>query len=480
MLLQRILSSLCLVILAVPFLACSGESSQGQRPVVSPRPNIILMMADDLGWGDVGYNGNELIQTPSIDKLARNGIRFNRFYAAAPVCSPTRFSCLTGRHPQRAGIFSANVGHLPREELSLSELLKAEGYITGHFGKWHLGTLTTEEVDANRGRPGDSSHYSPPWENGFAVCFSTESKVPTWDPMVTPSTDAMDIGDRTPGEPFGTAFWEGQELQATENLEGDASRIIMDRAVPFIETAADDGVPFLAVIWFHTPHLPTLTGEEYRLLYNEESVDIQHFYGAVSAMDRQIGRLHDLLQERGLEQDTIWFFTSDNGPEGATQEARTQGSTKGLRGRKRSLYEGGIRVPGFLHWPSGIPEPREMDMPVSTSDYFPTILDVLQVTSPHSVTPIDGTSLLPYINADRETRNRPIPFEFKDQLALVDDRFKLYSSDGGRRFELYDIVEDPEETNDVATEYPRIVEQMKLRLMGWQASCKASRDGADY
>ena len=160
---SRILANLCLVLLAVPMLTCSGESNQQQCQAESPRPNIILMMADDLGWGDVGYNGNELIQTPSIDELAQNGICFNRFYAAAPVCSPTRFSCLTGRHPQRAGIFSANVGHLPREELSLSELLKGEGYITGHFGKWHLGTLTTEEVDANRGRPGDSSHYSPPW-----------------------------------------------------------------------------------------------------------------------------------------------------------------------------------------------------------------------------------------------------------------------------------------------------------------------------
>ncbi len=480
MLLLRILSSLCFVLPAVPFLACSGESSQDQRPAVSPRPNIILMMADDLGWGDVGYNGNELIQTPSIDELARNGIRFNRFYAAAPVCSPTRFSCLTGRHPQRAGIFSANVGHLPSEELSLPELLQAEGYITGHFGKWHLGTLTTEEVDANRGRPGDSSHYSPPWEHGFDVCFSTESKVPTWDPMVTPSADAGDIGDRTPGEPFGTAFWKSPGRKVTRNLEGDVSRIIVDRVVPFIEAAADREEPFLAVIWFHTPHLPTLTGEEFRVLYSEQSVDIQHFYGAISAMDQQVGRLHDLLKARGLEQNTIWFFTSDNGPEGATQTARTQGSTKGLRGRKRSLYEGGIRVPGFLHWPSGISAPGAMDVPVSTSDYFPTILDVLQVTAANSVMPIDGASLLPYINAGQETRNRPIPFEFKDQLALVDNRFKLYSSDGGRSFELYDIVEDPEETNDIATEYPQIVEQMKTRLMEWQASCKASRNGADY
>jgi len=476
----RILSRLCFAFLVVPVLTCSGKINQDPLPAISPRPNIILMMADDLGWGDVGYNGNELIQTPAIDALARNGIRFNRFYAAAPVCSPTRFSCLTGRHPQRAGIFSANVGHLPSEELPLSELLKGEGYITGHFGKWHLGTLTTEEVDANRGRPGDSSHYSPPWENGFDVCFSTESKVPTWNPMVTPSGDAGDIGKRIPGEPFGTAFWESTGKKTPQNLEGDTSRIIMDRIVPFIEGAADRDIPFLAVIWFHTPHLPTLTGEDFRSLYKEQSVDIQHFYGAISAMDQQIGRLHDLLTDRGLEQDTVWFFTSDNGPEGASQTARTQGSTKGLRGRKRSLYEGGIRVPGFLHWPSGVAAPGETNIPVSTSDYVPTILDVLQVPSVNRVMPIDGTSLLPFINSTQETRNHPIPFEFKDQLALIDDRFKLYSSDGGRTFELYDILEDPGETNDLAMENLQIVEQMTARLMHWQASCKASRDGADY
>jgi arylsulfatase A-like enzyme len=464
----------------MPFLACSGETSQDQSPAVSLQPNIILMMADDLGWGDVGYNGNELIRTPAIDQLARSGISFNRFCAAAPICSPTRFSCLTGRHPQRAGIFSANVGHLPKEELSLAEFLKAEGYVTGHFGKWHLGTLTTEEVDANRGRPGDSSHYSPPWENGFDVSFSTESKVPTWNPMVTPSATSGDIGRRTPGEPFGTAFWEGPGRKATENLEGDASRIIMDRVVPFIETAADRSTPFLAVIWFHTPHLPTLTGEEYRRLYSEQSADIQHFYGAISAMDRQIGRLRNLLRDRELEQDTIWFFTSDNGPEGATRAGRTQGSTRGLRGRKRSLHEGGIRVPGFLYWPSGVSEPREFDFPISTSDYFPTILDVLQASPASRVAPIDGTSLLPYITGRDESRSLPIAFEFKNQLALIGDRFKLYSGDSGSSFELFDIVEDPAETEDIASAHPEIVEQMKRRLEDWQASCKASREGADY
>jgi len=164
--------------------------------------------------------------------MAGSGIQFNRFYSAAPVCSPTRGSCLTGRHPYRYGIFSANIGYLRDEELNLAEVLKDQGYVTGHFGKWHLGTLTTSEYDANRGRPGDSSHYSPPWENGFDVSFSTESKVPTWDPMITPHESSGDIGKRVPGDHFGTYYWTGPGEKVTENLEGDDSRIIMDRVVP--------------------------------------------------------------------------------------------------------------------------------------------------------------------------------------------------------------------------------------------------------
>jgi len=143
------------------------------------KPNIILMMADDLGWGDTGYNGHQRLQTPHLDQMAADGIRFNRFYAAAPVCCPTRGSCITGRHPYRYGIYFANTGHLPKDEMNLAEALKQEGYATGHFGKWHMGTLTKEVVDANRGgRKKNDSNYAPPWERGFDVCFSTESKSP--------------------------------------------------------------------------------------------------------------------------------------------------------------------------------------------------------------------------------------------------------------------------------------------------------------
>ena len=225
---------------------------------VSP-PNVILVMADDLGWGDVGFNGNEIIETPHLDEMAAAGIQLNRFYAAAPVCSPTRGSCLTGRHPYRYGIFSANTGHMLPPEQTLAELLRDHGYATGHFGKWHLGTLTTTEQDANRGGPRGRQHFALPSEHGFDVFFSTESKVPTWDPMVRPRgitgrtwwDPATDPDQHTP---YGTAYWSNAG-RVTDNLSGDDSRIVMDRAIPFLHEAVSNKTPFFSVIWFHAPHL---------------------------------------------------------------------------------------------------------------------------------------------------------------------------------------------------------------------------------
>ena len=149
-----------LILTSILFVGC-------QQIPESQDPNIILIMCDDLGWGDTGFNGNEIIQTPNLDFLAGKGITFNRFYSASAVCSPTRGSCLTGRNPYRYGIPTANAGHMKIEEITLPELLKERGYSTGHFGKWHLGPLTTKVKDANRGKPGDSTNYSIPTMHGY-------------------------------------------------------------------------------------------------------------------------------------------------------------------------------------------------------------------------------------------------------------------------------------------------------------------------
>lgn len=457
-------------------LAASSSLLSADR---KKKPNIILLMADDQGWGDTGYNGHPYLKTPNLDYMAAHGVRFNRFYAGAPVCSPTRGSCLTGRHPFRYGIYTANAGHMKPEEVTLAEVLKESGYTTGHFGKWHLGTLTKTVVDANRGGPRGAEHYSPPWQNGFDVCFSTESKVPTWDPMVTPGHDSGDIGKRTPGEHFGTYYWTGPGKQETENLDGDDSRIIMERAIPFVERAAEKEQPFFAVIWFHAPHLPVLAGEKYRALYKDFSIDEQHFYGCITALDEQVGRLLSELKALGIAENTMIWYASDNGPEGKKREGKTQGRTGGLRGRKRDLFEGGIRVPGILYWPGKV-HPKVVDVPCSTLDYYPTVLAALGITVKGQVRPIDGMNIWPIINGKRKLRGHPIGFESAKQLALIDDRFKIVSVDNGESYMMFDILADPGETNDILSQNPELAAYYINMLNEWRESCRKSDSGGDY
>lgn len=457
---------------------CSKKGNSSARTEKTDKPNIILLMADDQGWGDVGYNGNEHIITPHIDKMAKDGVRFNRFYAAAPVCSPTRGSCLTGRHPFRYGIYHANVGKMKASEITIAEAVKDLGYQTGHFGKWHLGTLTNDEIDANRGGR-NPDEYSPPWDNGFDVCFSTESKVPTWDPMITPGKEAGDIGNQVTGESFGTSYWTSSGNKVSENLEGDDARIIMDRVIPFIHSCVVEKKPFLSVVWFHTPHLPVLTGEDYKKMYAGYNEDIQNFYGSITAMDQQVGRLQNELKKLGIADNTIIFYTSDNGPEGTERLGRTQGSTNGLKGRKRSLYEGGIRVPGIMVWPDQIKHGKEINIPVSTIDYFPTIMDVL--TKKNSNQPIlDGVSLMPMIRGTMNERPSPIGFQHGNQRAFIDNRYKIYSPNDGKTYELYDIENDAAEASDISIELPVLKDTLISKLNRWIISCKKSDNGFDY
>ncbi len=433
------------------------------------QPNIILCMTDDQGWGDVGYNGHPLLKTPHLDAMSREGIRFERWYSGAPVCSPTRGSCLTGRHPYRYGVYSANTGFMKPQEFTLAEALKTRGYSTGHFGKWHLGTLNTKINESNRGGPRGKDHFSPPWRNGFDVCFSTEAKVPTYNPMKKPGTN----------ESYGTYYWTGPDQQEQANLDGDDSRIIMDRVIPFIENVVKEDKPFFAVVWFHTPHLPVVAGSRHRAMYQDQSEEAQHYYGCISAMDEQVGRLRDKLKSLNAYNDTMMWFCSDNGPEGKVKNDHN-GSAKYLRGRKRSLYEGGIRVPGLLTYPAMFKKPQIIHTPCSTSDYLPTVLDILGCTRVGQPEPLDGISLTPLLKGEIKQRPSPIAFESRDQLALIDNQFKIYRSNKAKPFELYDILVDPGEKHDIAQKRPNIVQKMENQLFEWRQSCQQSDSGMDY
>ncbi|MBU2949075.1 sulfatase family protein [Zobellia uliginosa] len=464
-------------------LNCAEKERRAGLETANPeRPNIILLMADDQGWGDTGYNGHSHLNTPNLDKMASNGAVFERFYAASAVCSPTRGSVMTGRHPLRYGICHANCGHIKPQEITLGEMVKDVGYTTGHFGKWHLGTLTRDTVEANRGgRPKFDGEYAPPWDHGFDVNFVTESKVPTWNPMITPPQSSGDVnGDLVEGMPFNTSYWTGPDEIATDNLEGDDSRIIMDRAIPFIENAVKSKNPFLSIIWFHTPHLPVIAGDEDRNLYKDLSEDQQHYYGVISAMDKQVGRLRAKLKELGVAENTVLFYTSDNGPEGESVSGRTQGITKQLKGRKRSLYEGGIRVPGIMEWQGKIAPGTKVEVPCFTSDYFPTIANILNVDLKKNERPYDGIDLLPIVQGKVKQRTAPLAFEFKDQAALMDNEYKIYSNDAGKHFELYNIKHDSGEKIELSKDEPEILEAMTFVWREWKISQENSAQENDY
>jgi len=311
------------------------------------------------------------------------------------------------------------------------------------------------------------AHYSPPWDNGFDVCFSTEAKVPTWNPMLSPGSD----------QPYGTSYWSGPGKKVTDNLEGDDSRIVMDRAIPFIREVAKSRKPFLAVIWFHTPHEPVLAGPTHLAMYQGVASEKErHYYGCLTAMDEQVARLRKELRDLGIAENTMLWFCADNGPE----HKAGPGSTGGLRGRKRSLFEGGVRVPGLLEWPARIKAPRTTEVPCSTADYFPTVLDVLGFRMTGQPEPLDGVSLLPLIEGKMSERPKPIGFESGGQVALIDNRYKLITQGKGKTWMLFDLAADRSETKDLAAEKPEIVEKMKATLDAWRASCKDSLAGKDY
>lgn len=454
-------------------------------------------MADDLGWGDVGFNGNRTIRTPHLDAMARSGARFTRFYAQAPVCSPTRGSVLTGRHPYRYGIYSANVGHIREPERTLAERLAASGYATGHFGKWHLGTLSKTVRDSNRGGPRGIAHFAPPDAHGFQEYFSTEAKVPTWDPLLRPRgirrrTWWDPVNDPQDAVAYGTNYWHNGK-RVDDELRGDDSQIIVDRALPFIRRAVQNKRPFFVVIWFHAPHLPVVAGPKFRALYPGKSSYEQHYFGCITALDQQIGRLRTTLRDLGVADNTLLCFCSDNGPEGRASKA--PGSAGLLRGRKRDLFEGGIRVPGLLEWPTRVKAGLQVDTPCVTSDYLPTILYAAGIRSDCDYR-IDGIDLLPILEGKQKLRPRPIGFQSARQVAWIDNRFKLMQLNvetrkrspkkrkrkptERRQVLLFDIPEDPGETRNLADQHPEVVQKMQAQLNAWRQSCTRSDRGGDY
>ncbi len=465
----------------------SLAATRGALAVDSARsatPNIVLCMADDQGWGDMAYNGHPVLRTPNFDAMAASALRFDRFYAAAPVCSPTRGSVMTGRHPNRFGCFKW--GHTLRpQEITIAEALKTAGYVTGHFGKWHLGSV-------RRGSPVN------PGASGFDEWLSAPNFFDN-DPILSR---------------------EGVAVQT----EGESSMVTVDAALEFIRKHAESPRPFLAVVWFGSPHSPHVAVEQDRALYADQEEKLQHFYGEITGMDRAFGKLREELRAPGIHENTILWYCSDNGG------LRELGATGG-RGHKGQVYEGGLRVPAILDWPARIPGPRNTAVPCNTSDIYPTLLEIVGGRM-DGQPPLDGLSLVPLLHGEMTVRPKPMGFwdhptpgvrtpsvewmselleaqragsepsdtsrlrldaaditqqhpedTFPGHAAWLDWPWKLHrihGKTGDVGLELYNLAEDPGEEHDVVAQRPDRAGAMKSELEGWLASVVRSLNGEDY
>ncbi|WP_146535979.1 sulfatase family protein [Rubripirellula reticaptiva] len=408
------------------------------------RPHIVLVMADDQGWGETGYNEHPILKTPNLDAMSENGLRFDRYYAGAPVCSPTRAAVLTGRTNDRTGVESHGYA-LRRQEMSLGKLMREAGYTTGHFGKWHL--------------------------NGFQG----------------PGVPILDTDDHSPGE-FGfdrwlsvTNFFDRDPILSRrgkfEEFIGDSSEIVVDQALDFIGRQVRVDSPSFTVIWYGTPHSPFKAAPEDMEAFKDLDEQSMHHYGELIALDRSIGTLRTGLRDLGITDNTLLWYTSDNGGLPKIKPA----TTGGLRGNKGTVFEGGLRVPGIIEWPGVIKQPRVTSFPACAMDILPTLLEVTKVAHPAPDRPADGISLVPLLTNEIAQRETPIGFRFANATAWIDNDWKLLSENTKKgKFQLYDLSSDSKEAKDVAAENPDILRRMKKQWIQWNESVQASFDGADY
>ncbi len=472
-------------------------------------PNVILLMGDDHGWDETAYNGHSHLITPILDSMAESGLRMDRFYSAHPSCSPTRGSVLTGRHPNRYGTFSPNWSIRP-EEIGIGTMVKKAGYYTGHFGKWHVGPVKAKSP-TNPGVFGFDEWLSH--DNFFEL-----------DPVLV----------RNGGPPI--------------KYSGESSEILIDETIRFINDAKENKKPFLAVVWFGSPHEPYMGLPEDLALYEnlpKEWADIevrltsletgqatrrpfldvmQERYAEITAMDRAIGKLRTHLALTGLWENTIVWYCGDNG-------IPTSGNiTNPYRGQKGTVYGGGIRVPGVIEWPKGIPNPQVTNTITVTSDILPTLCELVGVPLPDR--PIDGISLKGLFEGTMTNRPEPVFFwqydtraetaverenyidpqlqegttplvkimdgkytrtfrnfkhpeirqsDYNGPRTVLSNRYKLVIDGESKSFkELFDIRKDPLETTNLIEDLPELAVILENQMNDWQHSVVNSLTGADY
>ncbi|VTS07036.1 sulfatase family protein [Tuwongella immobilis] len=404
------------------------------------KPNFVIVLCDDLGAGDLGCYGHPRIRTPNLDAMAKAGMKLEQCYAAAPVCSPSRAGMLTGRDPNRYGIrdwIPANSGiRLPPTETTIATLLKNAGYRTGLFGKWHLNS----KMDGSEPMPVD---------HGFQQYFATQNNAaPSHE---NPTNFIRD------GKPVGP-------------LTGNSTSILVDESIRWLDTVGND--PFLLVITLHAPHEPVATPAKFTEPYADiEDATKRTYFGSVSLVDAEVGRLLAELDRRKLGESTLVWFTSDNGPETLNRYKaanHSHGTPGKLTGMKLHLTEGGIRVPGILRWTGTIPAGKISQEPISGIDLLPTLLE-LAGRPPMRDRFLDGVSVAPVILGKPFKRSQPLYWQYDRALggwnvALRSGDYKLMADRTLSQFRLVNLATDPLEQTDLAATEPKVFADLKATL----------------
>lgn len=425
---------------------------QAVWPAANRPLNVIILLADDMGWGDLGCQGHPFVKTPAIDRLAAKGCRFDQFYVTAPICSPSRAGLMTGRIQNRFGMqglvrdHSEKDGwpvfhHVPLEEPMLPRLLHSVGYTTAHIGKWHISFL---------GRKGE------PTMQDYGYDYS----------MIL-------------GAGRHVSYQDSKWQRNGENVETKGrwtSEIYVDEAIKFIEHAGSK--PFFINLWSFAPHQEVECAPQYRALYADRTESEQYFYGTITQMDEQYGRLLDYLDKKGLAENTIVIFTSDNGPEPhlIPWSDRARGSTGGLRGGKHGLYEGGIRLPGIVYWP-GVTQPGMVSHEICwTPDILATLAATAGATLPQNL-PLDGIDIRPALRGEKLNRPQPLYWQYpfgvglrdgtraaSPGLTLRDGVWKLHCNLKFEQVELYNLDIDRNEKWNMQGVYPEIAARLLKKM----------------
>lgn len=397
------------------------------------RPNVILVVTDDQGYGDVGRHGNSVIETPHTDRLHDESARLTDFHVS-PTCAPTRAALMTGRYDDRVGVWHTVMGRslLDREETTMADVFSAAGYRTGIFGKWHLG---------------DNRPYRPQ-DRGFE------------DVLVHGGGGVAQTPDYWGNDYFDDTYFRGGERP--EAVEGYCTDVWFDEAIRFLERANAADEPFFCYLPTNAPHSPRQVPDEYRERYaGDVPEDVARFYGMLTNVDDNLGRLRRRLADLDIAGETLLVFMGDNGSACAHYNA-------GMRGQKGSAYDGGHRVPCFVHWPGRV-EDTTVDALAAGYDLLPTLVDLCDLAAPGI--DFDGRSLRPFLEGravdppDRtvfvDSQRVEWPEKWKDSAVLT-GRWRLIRGE-----ELYDIEADPGQEVDVADEHPAVVERLRAAYEEW-------------